>query len=446
MKSWPLTLTLPVGTAVVVFSTALVLTLLGLFAVEQRESAVRADIATAFLDTLAGVVSPLVTRDADVDDIQRTLVSASGFKPALRNQGIAFCCTSDQVISAVEVTDGPDSLVTDELLSGFIQTQTDQRSADAVKRTFPKLEKFLIAKRYAAGTGADFQLAAAFNLDQVYQTQRATRRNAVLLDLGFALFAALVSYGLVRRALLPMERLTQSLADLQTTAVPTDRLAGGQTEVGKLQRVLNTRLQEQARAQALEDAERNRARDAVLARLAASVAHEVRNPLAGMSAAISTLRRFGEDKKVRDETADLLERGLSSIDRVAAGMLSTYRQEDGERDLQPSDISDLEMLARPKLTQKQITLDFQSELDVPFPASANPVRQIILNLLLNAAEAAPEGGQVAFSAALQDGALQLIVTDDGPGMPEKALAVVTQSNEGDVPRSGRLGLWLIHKL
>ncbi|MEO0920817.1 MAG: ATP-binding protein, partial [Pseudomonadota bacterium] len=95
---------------------------------------------------------------------------------------------------------------------------------------------------------------------------------------------------------------------------------------------------------------------------------------------------------------------------------------------------------------RQITFEFRSELDTPYPASANPIRQIILNLLLNAAEAAPEGGHVSFLATLNEGALQIVVTDDGPGMPEEALSVVTQAQENDVPQSGRLGLWLIHKL
>ncbi len=420
--------------------------LMGVFALEQRENAIREDIATAFLDTLAGVVESLSQPQTNAGAIREVLVSAAGFKPALRNQGVAYCCIGQRIISATDTSANSSGAETDALLDMFIGEQRSLAIESTIKQVMPELEKFLIAKSYRGLDGETFQLAAAFDLNQSYQAQRATRRNAIILDLVFSALAAIAAYLLVRAALRPIERLTETLADPGSSAVPNNQLAGEQTEIGRLQRVLNDRVADQVRREALQDLERNRARDAVLARLAASVAHEVRNPLAGMSAAVSTLKRFGADENVRADTADLLERGLASIDRVAAGMLSSYRQEDGERDLTIEDIVDLELLARPKMQRKQIAFEFRSELDTPYPASANPIRQIILNLLLNAAEAAPEGGHVSFLATLNEGALQIVVTDDGPGMPEEALSVVTQAQENDVPQSGRLGLWLIHKL
>ncbi|MEO1747516.1 MAG: HAMP domain-containing sensor histidine kinase [Pseudomonadota bacterium] len=445
-SKWPLSVALPIATAALVFLAALSLTALGVFALEQRENAIREDIATAFLDTLAGVVEPLVEAEAGESDIRVVLVSAAGFKPALRNQGVAYCCGDDGIISATDTSGGSGGVETNALLETFIKQQQPNDPEGATKQIIPDLEKFLISKSYQGPNAGVFQLAAAFDLNQAYQAQRVTRRNAIILDMVFAGLAALAAYFLVRAALRPLEKLTQTLTDPASQAVADNELAGENTEIGRLQRVLNARIDDQARREAMQDLERNRARDAVLARLAASVAHEVRNPLAGMSAAVSTLKRFGADEKVRADSADLLERGLASIDRVAAGMLSSYRQEEGERDLTVEDIADLELLARPKMQRKHIAFDFQSELDAPFPASANPIRQIILNLLLNAAEAAPKGGYVSFQAKLVESALQLIVTDDGNGMPEEALSVVTQAQENDVPQSGRLGLWLIHKL
>ncbi|MEN0001226.1 MAG: HAMP domain-containing sensor histidine kinase [Pseudomonadota bacterium] len=443
---WSLTFALPIATAALMFVAALALTLLGLFALEQRESAIREDIATAFLDTLAGVLEPVNDDAADAEELRRVLVSAGAFKAALRNQGVVYCCIDGSIIAATDAARFSDAAETNELITRFMRDQAGTGDDGAIKRLIPELEKFIITKSYQTVSGDAFQLGAAFDLNQVYEAQRATRRNAILIDLAFAALAALAVYFLVRTSLRPLEKLTQSLTNPASQPVAPQNLAGERTEVGRLQRVLNTRIAEQAQREALQEMERDRARDAVLARLAASVAHEVRNPLAGMSAAVSTLKRFGEDDKVRAQSTDLLERGLASIDRVAATMLSTYRQEDGERDLTPADLADLELLARPKMARKHITLDFEAALDAPFPASANPIRQIILNLLLNAAEAADEGGHVHFRAALDGEVLQLNVSDDGPGMPAEALAVVTQAQENDVPQSGRLGLWLIHKL
>ena len=59
---------------------------------------------------------------------------------------------------------------------------------------------------------------------------------------------------------------------------------------------------------------RARERIAVLGRLAATVAHEVRNPLAGMLTCIDTIRHYGASEDVRQRSLDLVERGLHQIE------------------------------------------------------------------------------------------------------------------------------------
>src|SRR3546814_3243750 len=76
------------------------------------------------------------------------------------------------------------------------------------------------------------------------------------------------------------------------------------TEFGPLMRSFN-RL-----ARAVQDREKLAAemaaqdRSVALGKLAAAVAHEVRNPLAGMSNAVATIRRFGDDPQVREQSLD----------------------------------------------------------------------------------------------------------------------------------------------
>ncbi len=53
-----------------------------------------------------------------------------------------------------------------------------------------------------------------------------------------------------------------------------------------------------------------RERESILGRLAATVAHEVRNPLGGMSTALDTARKLGDDPAVRGRALGLIERGL----------------------------------------------------------------------------------------------------------------------------------------
>lgn len=445
IHKWPLATVLPLATALIVFLNALVLTGLGVISLESRETAIREDIAAAFLDTLAGVAEPVLV-NGDGAELQSLLLAAASFKPTLRNNGVVFCCIGNDAVSAIDINGPSDETTTATLLEAYVDEHAGLVPGEPVKRVVDSLQKFLIVKSYQISDGRSYRLAAAFDLEAVQAARHEARRLAFMIDIGFALVAALIAFALVRWALAPLERLTRLLLIPNVPDFKVTEMAGSNTEIGRLQRALGARAQEQERLDALDKAERDRARETVLARLAASLAHEVRNPLAGMSAAVSTLRRFGDKTDVRIQTADLLDRGLSSIDRVAATMLSTYRPEAGERPLTAEDIGDLELLVRPKMQRKHINLTFRSGLEAPFAAPANPVRQIILNLLLNAAEAAPESGSVDFSAERDGDDLVLVVKDDGPGMPEEALAVVTGARGADVPRNGRLGLWLIHKL
>ncbi|MEM6711128.1 MAG: HAMP domain-containing sensor histidine kinase [Pseudomonadota bacterium] len=270
------------------------------------------------------------------------------------------------------------------------------------------------------------------------------------IGVSLAVIGGLITFFGTRMALKPIDTLTRQLVDRSTVEPLPAQLAGPATELGRLQRAIAERMHEDERAAELAASEGDRAREAMLARLSAALAHEVRNPLAGMSAALSTLRRYGDDPKVRSETLDLVERGLASIDHVAASMLSTYRPPDAKRALTPDDIQDLHVLIRPKARRKSIDIRFASALSGPVNVDADAIRQIVLNLLLNATDAAPDGGAVGFEASLADDRLSLTVSDDGPGLPDEALMVITDRdgrNAGQATgQTKRLGLWLVHKL
>src|SRR5690606_2589282 len=127
-------------------------------------------------------------------------------------------------------------------------------------------------------------------------------------------------------------------------------------ELQRLEHALS--LREQSESERAETASRlaQQERDSLLARLAASIAHEVRNPLAGLMNGVSTLKRFGEDPEVRAHTISLFEQGLSSIQRAVDVTLSTYRRRSGASILSGRDICDLQLLIGPEARRAQVTL------------------------------------------------------------------------------------------
>jgi len=110
------------------------------------------------------------------------------------------------------------------------------------------------------------------------------------------------------------------------------------------------------------------------------------------------------------------------------------------------DIEDVRLLIGPEMTRHGQFLDWDAPddavRDTGLPAA--PLRQILLNLLLNAIQAAGSGGRVALAARREGDVLLLEVSDSGPGLSTDARARLLDS--GPIPAGGGVGLRLVHDL
>ena len=185
---------------------------------------------------------------------------------------------------------------------------------------------------------------------------------------------------------------------------------------------------------------------AVLGKLASGMAHEVNNPLGGLFNALDTLRRHGDDAKVREATLNLLERGLTHIRNVVGSTLVMYRREVAESALRPVDIDDLRLLIEPEASRKRLRIAWVNDLHGVSPVGIESVRQVVLNLLINACAATPVGGTVHLRARATESWLMIEVGDEGPGLPDD-LAKYLVGHSDEAPGAGRgLGLWIVRRL
>ena len=93
-------------------------------------------------------------------------------------------------------------------------------------------------------------------------------------------------------------------------------------------------------------------------------------------------------------------------------------------------------------------LRWHNELAGTVPLQATTMRQILLNLVLNACQAAPRDGWVVVSAIVRREAIVLQVEDEGPGMPPSARAMLTEqaSRPAPIGKGTGLGLWMTTRL
>jgi signal transduction histidine kinase len=199
-----------------------------------------------------------------------------------------------------------------------------------------------------------------------------------------------------------------------------------QLERSNLERTLSLEQEVRAATQALLRQQQSLARAERLAaagEVSAALAHELRNPLAGMHVTLANLRKDVAD----EETGTRLDLVISELQRVTR-LLNGLLQQSSHLPEAPRDI-DLARLLRElcALLRYQISSDIELvtrvEEGVHCRLPEDGVRQAILNLVLNSVAALGErAGTIVIEAQRRDGSLQLQVSDDGPGFPAELLS------------------------
>ncbi|MCB2189393.1 MAG: hypothetical protein KQJ78_23490 [Deltaproteobacteria bacterium] len=159
---------------------------------------------------------------------------------------------------------------------------------------------------------------------------------------------------------------------------------------------------------------------AAVGRLAASVAHEVRNPLSALRGLVQFLAKGQEAGSRQAEMAQVAVEEVDRLERVVSGLLEYTRPREPQRlplDLEESARAAVDFLAGDPL-RAGVEVDLTVEPNLPVvQADPDQVRQIILNLVMNALEAM--NGQGKLGLALRRAGAQVImeVSDSGPGLP-----------------------------
>jgi PAS domain S-box-containing protein len=197
-----------------------------------------------------------------------------------------------------------------------------------------------------------------------------------------------------------------------------------------------------------EDALRKSEKLAAAGRLAASIAHEINNPLEAITNLLFLLQQEEQLSSMGQEYLSLAEQELSRVSQIATQTLRFHRRSAKALPINVEEVLEAVLtLYRPRLVKSGVVADLRYRKTVPVVAFEGELRQLFANLIANALDAMPEGGRLtlrtrpATRAGVQG--VHVTVADSGFGIPEDLRAHIFEPfvTSKDATGTG-LGLWV----
>jgi len=154
--------------------------------------------------------------------------------------------------------------------------------------------------------------------------------------------------------------------------------------------------------------------------LAASLAHEIRNPLASISGAVGILKRGNASQENELECLTILEKESQRLNKLLTNFLDFARPRlpRYQRVDAGAIITSVAALARHAATLQQVEIRLEVQPDLPqIECDAEQLKQVLLNLVINAVQASDSHGAVVIRCVMFEGAIAIEVQDEGSGIP-----------------------------
>ncbi len=440
----PVSFRIPLIVALMMVVISVVISERVLDRLERTQEGYLNGLAETYLDGISAAVVPAVLR-ADVWEVYDALDrSASGYKALAANMTVVTGPDGRVLAASDPVAIPPYSQLPEHFSLRY--------GPGAI--TIPASGSMAFATRDLTHQGQKVgAIHAAFDVSHLFAERREVLVTLLITNGVLAGLFALGGFLVVRQVIGPIRILEShmraaTLGNVQP--IPPEDIPTVDAEVAGLFHGYNALVHAERERETLAVRLAEEEKLASLGRLASGMAHEINNPLGGLINAIDTLKTHGDTPGVRETSIRLVERGLAGIKEVVEAALATYRPERLRRLMSEADLEDVRILLKPELRRKRQRLDWDIGwlAGREFRIEGGPIRQALLNLLLNASAATPEGGAIRLTAAGTDrGWLEISVGDGGPGMPPEIAGILVDDDPGPAVRPGRgLGLWMVRRV
>lgn len=303
-----------------------------------------------------------------------------------------------------------------------------QGGPNAQARYSDRLGRHLIASS-AKVVGTPWTFVTEMPVEAALGPLRALRQKSAVLELGFVLLLALGAWLVARSIVTPVRKLVIAARRVERGELDARVEASEADELGELGRTFNDMTAElesaSARVKQLHQQQIERAQQlATVGELASGVAHEIKNPVVGISNGLDLVqRRIGHDPVV-SPIMDEMMRQIARIDAAVKDLLSfarpskpTFAPVDGNQVL-----SRALRLVHPAASNAGIDMKVHTDPNMPVvQLDQELITQALVNVMMNAVQATTSGGKIIVRSRAADDAVEFSVSDTGRGITPEDL-------------------------
>ena len=208
-----------------------------------------------------------------------------------------------------------------------------------------------------------------------------------------------------------------------------------QAEVARLSDELEIKNRELSRKNRLAD----------LGQMASHIAHEVRNNLSPVTLYLSLLRRRLNADSAALQTLTKVEAGLAALETTVSDLLSftAHRPPNWQNFVVGDLVTEVCESMAPQMEAQHVELDVDVPPNTVLYADRELVRRALLNLVINALDVMPEGGDLVVTSYDGAGSFEIEVADSGPGLTEEQQKKLFEPFYSTKSRGTGLGLSVV---
>ncbi|MFN3324065.1 MAG: ATP-binding protein [Bryobacteraceae bacterium] len=361
------------------------------------------------------VLTPVYARPGATPVLLNVLVAGYSVNSIIAQQlkestgGSEFLFLSQGRVFASTLNDRATGVLTKNLAG----VRTRNRISDGISE-YALLERELVdVQNRAVG-----QLVILRSFDAALQNIAALRRNLILLWLLAISGGLALTWSLARRIVKPVETLDLAAAEIARQNYAYRVSIDSGDEIGRLARTFNSMC---ASIQAARQELIKQERITTIGRMASSIVHDLRNPLAAIYGGAEMLL----DSEVPESHKNRLAANIFRAARRIQGLLQDLLDVSKGRAPQTEMCDVREVIetaidsARAAIDAQGIKLEIEMPEGIELPLERGRVERVFLNLIGNAIEVMPNGGEIRIRGEVEEGSIVVDVEDSGPGISEE---------------------------